>query len=113
MYPNLPIWVTEFGFPQVSVEDTVIALNQSIMFMDNVTWIERYAYFGSFRVGQGNGYVGQNGAVWDQNGNITPVGQLWLGLNQTPQVASGTSHLDISIGLGILVIVIESIWFLA
>jgi hypothetical protein len=79
-YPSLPIWLTEFGFPQASTADAVSSLNQTIDFMDNTPWIHRYAYFGAFRQGEGNSYIGQNGALLDEAGGITEVGELWLGL---------------------------------
>ena len=64
--------------------DTISALNATIAFCEDAEWLERYAYFGTFREGEGNGYVGQNGAVWDSKGQITAVGKIWLGLESTP-----------------------------
>jgi hypothetical protein len=61
------------------------------MFLDSSNWIERYAYFGTFRQGDGNDYIGQNGAVWNKNGDITDVGKIWLGLSETPNVQGSKS----------------------
>lgn len=85
-YPAYPIWLTEFGFPQISTDDVVTALNESIAFLDSTDWLARYAYFPIFRRGEGNVFVGQTGAVWDERGEITEVGKVWLGLNETPKV---------------------------
>jgi hypothetical protein len=61
------------------------------MFCEETEWIYRYAYFGDFRQGEGGSYIGQNGAVWDANGDITDVGRLWLGLDTTPGVQGSES----------------------
>lgn len=66
----------------------VSSLNATIAFLDGADWVERYAYFGDFRAGDGNSYVGQSGAVWDEDGGITEVGMIWLGLNRTPGISS-------------------------
>lgn len=101
-YSSLPIWLTEFGFPQESTNQVISSLNQTITFLDDSEWIERYAYFGAFRQGDGNSYIGQNGAVWDGNGDITEVGKMWLGLNETPNVSgikSGVAQKTVSCGI--------------
>jgi len=98
-YSSLPIWLTEFGFPQESVSDTKSSLNSTIDFLDTSEWIERYAYFGMFREGDGNSYIGQNGAVWDKNGDITEVGKIWLGLNSTPGSQSGAPKVAMNCGI--------------
>ena len=90
-YSSLPIWLTEFGFPRASTSEVIYSLNETITFLDDAEWIERYAYFGTFRQGDGNWYTGQNGAVWDKNGDITDVGKIWLGLNTTPKTQESQS----------------------
>jgi hypothetical protein len=90
-YTHLPIWVTEFGYPDQSTDQVVNSLNETITFLDNADWVQRYAYFCDFRQGEGNSYIGQNGAVWDDNGDITTVGKMWLGLDQTPSTAGSVS----------------------
>lgn len=113
-YSSLPIWLTEFGFPQESSEEVISSLNQTIAFLDSSEWIERYAYFGTFRQGDGNSYIGQNGAVWDENGDITEVGKIWLGLNQTPNVAgskSGGARKEVSRGILLSFVILELLFF--
>jgi hypothetical protein len=100
-YPTYPIWLTEFGFPQLSTSDVLTSLNESIAFLDSTEWIARYAYFPIFRKGEGNVFIGQTGAVWDERGEITEVGKLWLGLNETPKVQGGGSGSGSSILAGI------------
>jgi hypothetical protein len=90
-YPAYPIWLTEFGFPQLSTSDVLTSLNESIALLDGTEWLARYAYFPIFRRGEGNVFIGQTGAVWDERGEITEVGKLWLGLNETPKVQGGGS----------------------
>ena len=78
-YPNSSIWVTEFGFPQLSPADTVAALQSAIDFFDTTDFVDRYAYFPAYRVGDGNDFLGQGGAVLDDGGAPNDVGRLWLG----------------------------------
>jgi len=84
------------------MNQVISSLNQTITFLDDSEWIERYAYFGAFRQGDGNSYVGQNGAVWDENGDITEVGKMWLGLDETPNVSvskSGVAKKKATLGI--------------
>jgi hypothetical protein len=40
--------------------------------------------------------------VWDENGDITEVGKMWLGLNETPNVSgskSGVAQKQVSCAL--------------
>jgi hypothetical protein len=90
-YSSLPIWLTEFGFPQQSTNQVLLSLNDTITFCDGTSWIQRYAYFGDFRQGEGNEYIGQNGAVWDGNGDLTEIGKVWLGMDTTPRVQGSDS----------------------
>lgn len=110
-YSTLPIWLTEFAFPGETTADTISALNETIAFCEGQEWIQRYAYFGTFREGDGNGYVGQNGAVWDEKGEITEVGKIWLGMESTPEtngqsgvgrVVVGQGYFILALGLGVL-----------
>jgi Glycosyl hydrolase catalytic core len=104
--------LTEFGFPQESESQTVTSLNATIAFLDGTDWVQRYAYFGNFRVGEGNDYLGQGGAIWDQNGQITGVGELWLGLKDTPQVASQSNSVRNHVGKLVWLIVIPGVLLL-
>src|ERR1700726_4331355 len=112
-YPSYPIWLTEFGFPQVPTNDVVSALNDSIAFLDSMDWIARYAYFPIFRRGEGNVFIGQTGAVWDEHGEITEVGKLWLGLNETPkvQVTGGNGGGSSSGGMSGIVSTRVPLWY--
>ena len=74
-------------------------------------WIERYAYFGTFRAGDGNSYVGQNGAVWDEKGDISGVGKIWLGMESTPGTngQSGVAKLCVESRMLVLSMLLGSI----
>jgi len=111
-YPTYPIWLTEFGFPQIPTNEVVSALNDSIAFLDSMDWIARYAYFPIFRRGEGNAFVGQTGAVWDEHGEITVAGKIWLGLNETPKVqGTGGNGGSTSGGVSGLVFTKASHWY--
>ena len=110
-YPAHPIWLTEFGFPQLSADDTVSLLNETIAFLDGLTWVKRYGYFGGFRKGDGNGFLGQGGAVWDEEGEITAVGRVWLGLEGTPRTASEASMKN-GVGVWGMGVIASLVWVL-
>jgi hypothetical protein len=111
-HSSLPIWLTEFGFPQVSTADVISFLNQTILFLDNTVWIERYAYFGTFRQGEGNNFIGQNGAVLDANGDITEVGTIWLGMGKSSKIRSGAVRIQLRFEFWIVFICIGGLTLL-
>lgn len=78
-YPNYPLWITEFGYPGLSDSDTLTALNSTLQFLDGASYIARYSYFPMYRTSDPIPYVGAGGAVMDANGQLTDVGQLYLG----------------------------------
>ncbi|KAI4151012.1 MAG: hypothetical protein LQ340_003747 [Diploschistes diacapsis] len=93
-YQNVSLWVTEFGYPNVGLQDAQTFFNQSEQYLDRLDYIERYSYFGSFRSSVSN--VGPNEAMLDQNGHLTDIGSWYLGGSATgnvPGAASVTSKL--------------------
>jgi len=80
-YPKKPIWVTEFGFPFQDLPTTQQFYNQSTSWLDNSDFIERYAYFGSFRSHTSN--VGPNVPFLNNDGLLTDIGSWYLGGNET------------------------------
>jgi hypothetical protein len=79
-YNSSRLWVTEFGFPGLDEPTSAAALSAAITFLDNANYIDRYAYFPMYRSGDTNyPYVGPGGAVLNDDGSPTQVGQVWLG----------------------------------
>lgn len=78
-YPQLPIWLTEFALPAFPESITYEFLNQSLAFLDETEWVERYSYFGTFRESAANNFTGPNVAMLDNGGGLTEIGNLYLG----------------------------------
>lgn len=78
-YPQLPIWLTEFALPAFPENVTYQFVNQSLGFLDQTDWVERYSYFGTFRRSAANSFTGPNVAMLDDGGGLTEIGSLYLG----------------------------------
>jgi hypothetical protein len=90
-YPNISIWLTEYGFPYASLSDTQSFFQTSAEYFDRLNYIERYSYFGAFRSSVSN--IGPNAAMLTQNGELTDIGSWYLGGAATGNIpsASGSS----------------------
>ncbi|KAK1775754.1 glycosyl hydrolase catalytic core-domain-containing protein [Copromyces sp. CBS 386.78] len=84
-FPGLDIWITEFGFPSETLENTQKFYNQSIPYLDSKGSVKRYAWFGAFRSIVSN--VGPNQAFLDPYGKLTDIGSWYLGGNATGREA--------------------------
>ncbi|KAK3947123.1 glycosyl hydrolase catalytic core-domain-containing protein [Pseudoneurospora amorphoporcata] len=84
-FPGLDIWITEFGFPAETLENTQKFYNQSIPYLDSKGSVKRYAWFGAFRSIVSN--VGPNQAFLDPYGKLTDIGSWYLGGNATGREA--------------------------
>ncbi|CAK3907252.1 glycoside hydrolase family 128 [Lecanosticta acicola] len=87
-YSNISsIWVTEYGYPGQSLQNVQSYYNQTSAFLNRVSWIDRYSYFGSFRSDVSN--VGPNAAMLTQKGELTDIGAWYLGESATGNVPKG------------------------
>ncbi|EGO60004.1 hypothetical protein NEUTE1DRAFT_121688 [Neurospora tetrasperma FGSC 2508] len=84
-FPGLDIWITEFGIPSETLENTQNFYNQSIPYLDGKESVKRYAWFGAFRSIVSN--VGPNQAFLDPYGELTDIGSWYLGGNATGREA--------------------------
>lgn len=84
-FPGLDIWITEFGYPSETLENTQKFYNQSIPYLDSKGSVKRYAWFGAFRSIVSN--VGPNQAFLDPYGKLTDIGSWYLGGNATGREA--------------------------
>lgn len=82
-YPQLPLWLTEFAEPNVTVLGAQQFYNQSVAFLDALDYLARYAYFGSFPADDASSWVGPNGSMLDDGGRLTDIGAWYLGFNAT------------------------------
>jgi hypothetical protein len=76
-YPGMELWLTEVGFPWESEGETRSFFEDVIQYLDSSPVVGKYAWFGSFKVGEGN--VGPNSAMLDSNGRLTALGQRYVG----------------------------------
>ncbi|RMZ81662.1 hypothetical protein DV737_g2407, partial [Chaetothyriales sp. CBS 132003] len=83
LYPDKPVWLTEFAIPSASVEATQAMMNQSLPWLDATTWIERYAWFGTFRSNEANEWTGDGVSLLQADGGLTVLGATYLGGDKT------------------------------
>jgi hypothetical protein len=76
---NVTLWVTELGLPQQDADATVAMMKQTLPYLDNLDFVERYAWFGAFRPKDANQWTGDGVALFDNNGGLTELGSLYLG----------------------------------
>jgi hypothetical protein len=104
-YPNLTVWVTEYGFPNQKLQATQDFYNQSATMFDSwrsvfffphslslfsiltpTSNVTHYSYFGAFRSDVSN--VGPNAAMLTQKGQLTDIGSWYLGGVATNNIPS-------------------------
>ena len=82
--------------------------------------MERYAWFGTFRGDQANGYVGENVAFFDNGGGLTDLGSWYAGgsgTGRTPESGAvgmkglGRDGMGTVVGLVVLVSALSGFWF--
>ncbi|KAF1833177.1 hypothetical protein BDW02DRAFT_580592 [Decorospora gaudefroyi] len=91
-YPNMKVWVTEYGFPDQDLETTQSFYNQSAQSFDSWSNITHYSYFGAFRSDVSN--VGANAAMLTQEGELTDIGSWYMGgpaTNNIPEASSAAA----------------------
>lgn len=98
-------WVTEYGYPNQSLQDTQDFYNQSASFLNRVPWIDRYSYFGSFRSDVSN--IGPNSAMLTQKGELTDIGAWYLGEDATGNVPKGDAR-RVAVGAGWVLVVLAA-----
>lgn len=97
----LKIWVTEMALPQQSEENTVGMMNQTLPYLDQLDYVERYSWFGAFRSDDANEWTGDSVALFDDDGGLTELGALYLGdgFEEGQKGDGAASGLRASVGL--------------
>ncbi|KIM72213.1 glycoside hydrolase family 128 protein [Piloderma croceum F 1598] len=92
---QLPLWVTEWTCQnynnvnaQCSLSDIVEFMNQTQLFMDQSTFVERYAWFGAMENLQG---VNPADALMDTSGKINNLGKQYIGADSPQPSTSGNA----------------------
>jgi len=86
-FGDMPVWVTEFGLIQGTLKDSQNLVNSTLGFLDNLSYVQRYAYFGAFRSSASN--IGPSAAMLTQDGKLTDIGSWYLGGSSTGNVPKG------------------------
>ncbi|ORY13830.1 glycosyl hydrolase catalytic core-domain-containing protein [Clohesyomyces aquaticus] len=76
---NLTVWITEVALPQKSADDTVEMMNQTLPYLDDLEYVEKYSWFGAFRKNDANEWTGNGVALFANDGGLTDLGALYLG----------------------------------
>ena len=76
---DLKIWITELALPQQDVQATVEMMNSTLPYLDDLEYVERYAWFGAFRADDANEWTGDAVALFEDDGGLTELGALYLG----------------------------------
>jgi len=72
-FPNYTFWITEYADTSLNQSVVLQTLNETTVYLDNLTWVERYAWFGYFRPANGSDYN-----LLDVNGNLNALGQVYV-----------------------------------
>ncbi|KAI1878258.1 uncharacterized protein JN550_000440 [Neoarthrinium moseri] len=79
---DLKFWITEMALPQQDEDATVAMMNQSLAYLDDLDYVEGYAWFGAFRSDSANEWTGDAVSLFDDHGGLTELGSLYLGGEQ-------------------------------
>lgn len=90
---NLPLWITELALPQEDEEANVAMMNESMTYLDELDYVEGYAWFGAFRTDNSNDWTGDGVSLFDDDGGLTELGAKYLGGEENgfePGMGAGT-----------------------
>lgn len=76
--PGFPLWVTEFADSNVDLDLTLYETISSINWLDSLSYVDRYSYFGFTRSYSSN--VGYNTTLLDTCGNLTTLGNYYMNI---------------------------------
>lgn len=79
LYPDLPIWLTEFAIPALDADETQAFMNQSLPYLDDLEYLDRYSWFGTFRENRANEWTGDGVSMLNSDGELTSLGAEYMG----------------------------------
>lgn len=88
-YPNMTLWVTEFADSYDTLANSQMTASQDFSYLDRLSNVIRYSYFGSFRSSVSN--VGANATMLDQCGRLTQIGNQYLNLTGPAYIPYATA----------------------
>ncbi|KAI1608758.1 glycosyl hydrolase catalytic core-domain-containing protein [Exophiala viscosa] len=119
LYPNKKIWLTEFAVPAVSATDTLSFMNESLTYLDRLSYVERYGWFGAFRTDDAGAFTGGGVSMFDNSGKLTELGATYLGgeadgfeegqRSDASVAKCGATTLTV-LGLDLIVMMVMEVW---
>ncbi|TGJ84587.1 hypothetical protein E0Z10_g4176 [Xylaria hypoxylon] len=76
---DLKVWVKELGLPQEDQDTTLAMMNQTVPYLDQLDYVEKYAWFGVFRPKEANEWTGDGLALFQSDGGLSELGSYYLG----------------------------------
>ncbi|KAI0537471.1 glycosyl hydrolase catalytic core-domain-containing protein [Xylaria digitata] len=76
---DLKVWVKELGLPQADQDTTFAMMNQTLPYLDQLEYVEKYAWFGTFRPKEANEWTGDGLALFQSDGGLSELGSYYLG----------------------------------
>ncbi|KAF6754222.1 glycosyl hydrolase catalytic core-domain-containing protein [Ephemerocybe angulata] len=73
-HPNVPVWVTEYADTSDNATEVLTFMNDTMRYLDELEWVERYAWFGFFRPKTGIHYN-----LLKDDGGLNALGELYTG----------------------------------
>ncbi|EMC95721.1 glycoside hydrolase family 128 protein [Baudoinia panamericana UAMH 10762] len=107
-YPNMTMWVTEYAYANVTLQESQSFYNQSEAFLDRLSYVTHYSYFGAFRSDVSN--VGPDAAMLTQKGQLTDIGAWYLGQRATGNVPKGGSARSVRFAGWAVVVAAVCLW---
>ncbi|GAP88567.2 putative glycoside hydrolase family 128 protein [Rosellinia necatrix] len=76
---DVRVWLKEFGLPQADQDTTFSMMNESLPYLDQLEYVEKYAWFGAFRPEEANSWTGDGLALFQDDGGLNELGSYYLG----------------------------------
>ncbi|TRX90676.1 hypothetical protein FHL15_008451 [Xylaria flabelliformis] len=76
---DVRVWLKEFALPQADQDTTFAMMNQSLPYLDQLEYVEKYAWFGTFRPKEANEWTGDGLALFQGDGGLSELGAYYLG----------------------------------
>lgn len=72
------MWITEVALPQQGADPTLTMMNTTLPYLDTLSYVDKYSWFGIFRQQNANAWTGDGVALLDNSGDLTTLGARYL-----------------------------------
>lgn len=76
---DLKIWLSELGWDKQDAATTMEFMKDSLVHLDGLQFVEKYAWFGAFRPQEASRYTGAGVALLQEDGGLSELGAFYLG----------------------------------